>query len=114
MSFKTIAANYLFPIKVASIFLIAGAIGLEAWTLFAKFSGNPISVRLMPAIWFGGIALSIHAIEGLFAAAFARSQNKQPLRYGFYTFWVGTVGLLELFAQNATDEAEAHPPVDGS
>lgn len=41
--------------------------------------------------------MTIHFIEGIIAAYKAPLKNKIPINYGIYTFFVGTVGLLELF-----------------
>ncbi|WP_017747601.1 hypothetical protein [Scytonema hofmannii] len=43
-------------------------------------------------------AVTIHFIEGIIAAFYAPSRKKVPIQYGTYTFFVGTVGLLELLA----------------
>ena len=84
-------------IKVISTVLIASAIGLEFWNVYARLHHGALPSRLNLVFWIGGFALSIHAIEGVIAAAFAPSRQKQPLQYGIFTFFVGTVGLLELF-----------------
>ncbi|MDJ0702693.1 MAG: hypothetical protein QNJ46_05380 [Leptolyngbyaceae cyanobacterium MO_188.B28] len=84
-------------IKVLSIVLISGAIGLEGWNIYARLHHGALPSRLNFAFWFGSFALSIHAIEGIIAAAYAPSRQKPPLQYGIYTLFVGTVGLFELF-----------------
>ncbi|MEQ9357174.1 MAG: hypothetical protein RIG63_18605 [Coleofasciculus chthonoplastes F3-SA18-01] len=38
-------------------------------------------------------------MEAIIAAVYAPSRQKTPIVYGTYTFFVGTVGLLELFDQ---------------
>ncbi|HEY9666326.1 MAG TPA: hypothetical protein V6C91_05945 [Coleofasciculaceae cyanobacterium] len=43
------------------------------------------------------MAIAIHFVEGFIAAYKAPSRKKMPFQYGTYTFFVGTVGLLELF-----------------
>ena len=84
-------------IKVISIVLIASAIGLEAWNAFALLTSNKIPSSLNPIFWFARFAVTIHLIEGVIAAFYAPSKQKIPIKYGTYTFFVGTVGLLELF-----------------
>ncbi len=84
-------------IKWISTILISGAIGLEIWNLYVEFAGSKISNLLNPVFWLGRIAISIHFIEGLLASIYAPSKQKQPIQYGIYTFFVGTVGLAELF-----------------
>ncbi len=108
-----IAAKYRLLLKVTSIVLMAGAIGLETWTIVVKLNARPMPNRLMPLVWLGSIALFIHVIEGMLAAALAPSRNKQPLQYGFYTFWIGTVGLLELLTADVAAEPEAESSLDG-
>ncbi|MEE3715553.1 hypothetical protein V2H45_02205 [Tumidithrix elongata RA019] len=51
---------------------------------------------LIPIIWIGRFAIAAHTLEGLIAAFFATSKQKSPLKCAIYTFFVGTVGLLEL------------------
>ena len=84
-------------IKWISTILISGAIGLEIWNLYVGFAGSKIPNLLNPVFWLGRIAISIHFIEGLVASVYAPSKQKQPIQYGIYTFFVGTVGLVELF-----------------
>ncbi|MCM1985399.1 hypothetical protein [Lyngbya confervoides] len=48
-------------------------------------------------------ALVAHGFEGIIAGSMARSRGQHPLRYGIYTFWMGTVALVELLALEPTD-----------
>jgi hypothetical protein len=41
----------------------------------------------------------MHFVEAIIAAVYAPSRQKTPIVYATYTFFVGTVGLLELFDQ---------------
>ncbi|NJP09701.1 MAG: hypothetical protein HC866_09605 [Leptolyngbyaceae cyanobacterium RU_5_1] len=86
-------------IKVISVVLISGAIGLEAWNLYAILTNRQVPSSLNPVFWIERFAVISHLIEGLIAAYYAPSRNKMPIQYGTYTFFVGTVGLLELFLQ---------------
>lgn len=83
-------------IKVTSIGLISGAIGLEVWHL----SGLPIAEAalnvLTPVYWIGRLGMVAHLIEAMIAWVYAASRGKDPWRYSLYTFFVGTVGLVEL------------------
>ncbi|WP_407891284.1 hypothetical protein [Scytonema sp. NUACC26] len=54
---------------------------------------------LNPVFWIERFAVTIHFVEGVIAAFYAPSRKKLPIQYGTYTFFVGTVGLLELFAK---------------
>ncbi|MGK7901523.1 MAG: hypothetical protein AB4352_08935 [Hormoscilla sp.] len=82
-------------VKVLSTVLIAGAIALESWHLYAAFTHTEIP-SFMPLIFgLARFALIAHLLEAAIAAFSAKPQN--PIAYGTYTFFVGTVGLLELF-----------------
>jgi hypothetical protein len=85
-------------IKYLSTILITGAIGLELWHLYTVFSDRSFSAWLHPMLWLGRFALVAHLIEGVIAAIYAPRKQKSPLSYGTYTFFVGTIGLSELFA----------------
>ena len=84
-------------IKVLSTGLITAALGLELGNLTAHFFGLAPFVGLAIVFWVGRIALVIHAVEGAIAAAYAPSRERSALKYGIYTFFVGTVGLVELW-----------------
>lgn len=84
-------------IKVISTVLILSAIGLELENLYVSQIGGQLSSTLQILLWFSHFALSAHLIEAAIAAFYASTRGKAPFRYGFYTFFVGTVGLVELF-----------------
>ncbi|MFB2920886.1 hypothetical protein [Aerosakkonema funiforme] len=84
-------------IKVISTVLIIGAIALEIWHIYAILTNIEIPTSLNPIFLLERFAVVAHLIEGVIAAFYAPSKNKMPLEYGIYTFFVGTVGLLELF-----------------
>jgi hypothetical protein len=92
----------IFPlIKVTSTLLISGAIGLEGWRLLMlPISEETLNV-LTPIFWIGRLGMAAHLIEALIAALYAPSRGKNPLRYSLHTFFVGTVGLVELFEQTS-------------
>ncbi len=83
-------------IKVLSTGLITAALGLELGNLTAHFFDIDPFAGLAIAFWIGRIALVIHAIEGAIAAAYAPSRQRSALRSSIYTFFGGTVGLVEL------------------
>lgn len=87
-------------IKCLSIILITGAIGLELWHLSAGVSQRPIPASLYPVFWIERFALVSHSIEGMIAMVYAPRKQQASIPYGIYTFFVGTVGLLELFDVN--------------
>jgi hypothetical protein len=84
-------------IKVISTVLITSAIGLELWNIYALITNRTIPSGLNPIFWLERFAVASHFVEGMIAAYKAPSRNKMPFKYGIYTFFVGTVGLLELF-----------------
>jgi type III secretory pathway component EscS len=91
----------LFPIiKVISIVAIATAIGLEIWNIQALTTNNHLPIILNLVLIIAHLALSAHFVEGIIAACYAPGKNHQP-QYGIYTFFVGTIGLLELFENHS-------------
>jgi len=89
----------LFPIiKIISTTLITSAIGLELWNMQTSITNNhQLPSILTPALIIAHIALSAHFIEALIAAYYAPTRNQTAIKYAVYTFFVGTVGLLELW-----------------
>lgn len=99
MNVKDIKLKIFGLIKIVSIVLITGAIGLEAWHIYAALSDLAIPGGLIVALWIGRFVLIAHAIEGIAAAIYAPAKARMPIQYGVYTFFVGTVGLVELFSK---------------
>lgn len=97
--------NIVTSIKFISTFLITGAIGLELWNIYTIYTHTPLPNILGPVFWFERFAVISHLIEGIIAAYFAPSRNRTPIKYGVYTFFVGTVGLLELFEQSDNSQS---------
>lgn len=99
MDLKNIQKRLYALIKVISVILITSAIGLEIWNTYAVLTNSNIPSLLNPIFWIERFAIVSHLVEGVIAAAYAPSRKKAPIKYGAYTFFVGTVGLLELFDQ---------------
>jgi hypothetical protein len=97
MSLTTKKRRFFAFVKVVSVILITSAIGLELWNTYALLTNAQIPSSLNPIIWLERLAITIHFVEGVIAAYKAPSRKKMPIQYGAYTFFVGTVGLLELF-----------------
>lgn len=97
MDFKTTKKKIFRIIKIISIVLITSAIGLELWNVYALLTKSNIPSILNPIFLLERLAVASHFVEGMIAAYKAPSRNKRPFNYGIYTFFVGTVGLLELF-----------------
>lgn len=91
-------------IKIVSTGLISGAIILELVNVYTTFHDCHVLKNLNWMFWIGRIALISHGIEGIIAAYYAKLQQKNPLVYSIYTFFVGTVGLLELNIQKEETE----------
>jgi hypothetical protein len=78
------------------------AIFVELWGCFPDIS-KQLSFSLPSFLPIGAhIVLSVHGIEGAVAAAVAPRFHKQPLAMGLYTFFVGTLGLIELLLRDAS------------
>ncbi|MFB2934978.1 hypothetical protein ACE1B6_06840 [Aerosakkonemataceae cyanobacterium BLCC-F154] len=84
-------------LKVISPVVMVAAIALELWNLEARLTTNHFPSSLMPVLWLGHFAISVHSIEAVVAAIYAPAKKHKPIQYGIYTFFVGTVGLWELF-----------------
>jgi hypothetical protein len=87
----------LTTIKIISTILIVGVLGLELRNLYAVQSQiTPLDLPF-PLLWIGRFALVAHFLEGMVAFIYAPSRNQPAIASGIYTFFVGTVGLVELF-----------------
>jgi hypothetical protein len=86
-------------IKVLSIVLITSALGLELWNLAVQDIYGLPNHWLKVVFAVGRFALICHGIEGAISAFYASSRNQAPVKYSIYTFFVGTIGLVELFKQ---------------
>ena len=85
-------------IKVVSTVLMSGAIVLETWNLTLGVDWAALPGWCHVGFWYVRVAASIHLLEGVAAGIWAsRRSDHQPLLYGLYTFFVGTVGLQELW-----------------
>jgi hypothetical protein len=91
--------NFSRLIKVLSPLLITGALSLEVWNLYAELVHHSPLPGLTVIFWVGRFALISHGIEAIIAAIYAPSRQRSPLVYGIYTFFVGTVGLVELLRE---------------
>ena len=87
----------LTTIKIISTMLIVGVLGLELRNLYAvQNQMTPLELPF-PLLWIGRFALVAHFLEGMVAFIYAPSRNQPAIASGIYTFFVGTVGLVELF-----------------
>ena len=94
----------LTTIKIISTILIVGVLGLELRNLYALQSQiTPLDLPF-PLLWIGRFALVAHFLEGIVAFIYAPSRNQPAIASGIYTFFVGTVGLVELFEWQGTKQ----------
>lgn len=94
----------LTTIKMISTMLIVGVLGLELRNLYAVQSQMTPFELPFPLLWIGRFALVAHFLEGMIAFIYAPSRNQPAIASGIYTFFVGTVGLVELFELQGTKQ----------
>ncbi len=107
MNFKILKTKFVNVIKVISTILMVSAIGWELGNIYLTLTDRQIPSSLNPIFWVERLALVIHFIEGIIAAQLAPSRGKKPIPYGVYTFFVGTVGCLELLEQRKEMQPQA-------
>ena len=99
-----VSDRLLNPVKVFSSVLVAGALGLELWNILA---GGSFFSDWKLVFYLGRLVLVSHGLEAIIAVVYAgskgrtakRRQSLPPVVTGIYTFFVGTVGLVELFQE---------------
>lgn len=96
----------LIAIKYLSVILVTSAIGLELWHFSVGLTQSQIPARLQPIFWIERFALVVHGIEAAIAVVYAPRKQQSPISYGIYTFFVGTVGLVELVMNEAMIEPQ--------
>jgi len=92
MKLEPINAKYSQPIKVIAIILTSIAILLEISNIITK---GQIANNFTVIVTLERIMLISHAIEAIISVFY--TENK--IKYAIYVFFVGTVGLLELFPE---------------
>lgn len=83
--------------------MIVSAIIWELGNIYATVNHEKIPSKLNFIFWIERFALIAHLFEAIIAAFLAPAKEKYPIQYGIYTFFVGTVGLWELFNETAQD-----------
>ncbi|MEH1901742.1 MAG: hypothetical protein V7L04_10065 [Nostoc sp.] len=91
--------NIFTLVKIIFTILITSAIGLESWNIYAVITNSNLPSSLNPIFWIERFAMTSHFLESIIAAFYAPSRKKMPIKYATYTFFVGTIALLELFDQ---------------
>ncbi len=91
----------ILSVKITSIVVTTTSVLL--WSAYladqagiAQIMTGHFSAGFMSLLWVGRFIVIAHVLEGMGAALIASSQQKPPLRQGVYTFFVGTLGLIEL------------------
>ena len=96
----------LSAIAIISTVLITSALGLVGGKIYLQLQGKSLPDSLNTIFWLASIALIAHAIQGAIAAFKANSSDLNPVTYGIYTFFVGTVALLKLSETNSKSSDE--------
>lgn len=104
MNLNSINPNLINLVKVVSTILIMSAVGLELGNIYAINSGIQLPENLNIVFLIGRIALGSHLIEAIIAGFYAPAKNQQPFKYAVYTFFTGTIGLMELFSRENSQE----------
>lgn len=97
MNLKSLNPKLVQSIKIVSTILISNAIGLELWNLYAVFSHQVIPSFIQILVVIAHLALLSHFIEGIIAGFYIFPRGGNYIKDGVYTFFTGTVGLLELW-----------------
>ncbi|NJN23438.1 MAG: hypothetical protein HC810_02280 [Acaryochloridaceae cyanobacterium RL_2_7] len=83
-------------IKILSPMVMIGAIAIDL-TMAYRWNQHLEIPKLLKALGaLGTVALTVHLFESIIASAMARKQGLNPLRFGLYTFLVGTVAFVDL------------------
>ncbi|NET00192.1 MAG: hypothetical protein F6K62_03775 [Sphaerospermopsis sp. SIO1G2] len=101
-SIQSIKQKLFTIIKIIAFPLITAGIGLEIWNIQTLTNNTQLPTFLNPILILVHFALAAHFIEAIIAAIYAPTKNQPPIKYAIYTFFVGTVGLLELWENHDT------------
>ena len=85
-------------IKGVSILVVLSALSLEGWNLTTGLAHQHLSSAFNGVFVIERFVVGAHLLEATIALMFAASKGKSPLPFALYTFFVGTVALLELFS----------------
>lgn len=94
--------NYF--IKIISTFLMIAALILVLYSLKYPIESPIFSTMRILAIF----ALTIHLMEGIAGGIIAYTQGLNPLKYGIYTFFTGTLALWEMWVNRAEINAPSN------
>ncbi|NRB08150.1 MAG: hypothetical protein HRU34_13830 [Richelia sp.] len=77
------------------------AIAVEIWNIYTVCAHVEMPNKISSLFWLERLVVTAHLMEALVAAYFASKKDKSLVKYATYTFFVGTVGLLELFSSKS-------------
>lgn len=103
MNLNQINPQFINVIKVISTIAISSAMGLELWNIYAITNDILILQSLNIFFWLGRVAIGSHLVEAIIAGFYAPAKNQHPIKYAVYTFFTGTVGLMELFPTKGSE-----------
>ena len=83
-------------VKFIAPILMLGAIALDAKFTYLFLHNQEIPKLLIALFIIATLAILTHVIEAVIAGFLARDKEKNPLLYGIYTFFIGTIALYEL------------------
>ncbi|AFZ01920.1 hypothetical protein [Calothrix sp. PCC 6303] len=104
MNLNQINPNLINLVKVVSTTVMFSAVGLELGNIYALTNSIRVPSNLDIVFVVERIAVTSHFIEAIIAGFFAPAKNKQPIQYAVYTFFTGTIGLLELLQIDKVEE----------
>lgn len=83
-------------IKLLSPILMLGFLVLDSDFIYLYFNHREIPSLVKILTIMGTLILIIHLMEAIIAGFLAKDKEENPLNYGIYTFFIGTIGLFEL------------------
>ena len=87
-------------IKILSPIVIIGAMLVDGAIAYQWIQGYAIPKIYSVIGIIGSVALVAHALEGLVAGLIARRKKVNALKYGVYTFLVGTLAVIDIINRN--------------
>jgi hypothetical protein len=84
-------------VKFIAPILMLAAIALEGNFIYLYLNHQEIPKFLIASVIISTLIIVSHGIEGVIAGFIAKGKEKNPLLYGIYTFFIGTIALYELF-----------------
>ena len=100
LELKQVNPIWIKLIKILSPIVMIGAIIMDL-TIAYRWNQNLEIPKLFKALGaVGSVALTVHTFEGIIASTMAKAKGLNPLRFGIYTFLVGTVAFVDLLDED--------------